>query len=70
MRRRLNHSQRVVNIPERTLEPPEDRRQVYADCIICGEPIKEFMDCYQFDSIGCICEACAEQAHRIEVTLD
>lgn len=57
------------NIPERSLEPPEDGRQVYADCVVCNESIKEYDDCYEFDNLGCICMTCATGALRIEVTL-
>ena len=57
------------DVPERSLEPPEDRRQVYADCVVCGEPIREYDDCYEFEFIGCICERCVSEARRVEVTL-
>lgn len=57
------------NIPERSLEPPEDGRQVYADCSICEESIKEFDDCVELPNHQCICMNCINKYTKLEVTL-
>lgn len=58
------------NIPERSLEPPADRRQVFADCVVCEKPIKEFDDCLDLPNVGYVCMHCVDKYKRIEVTLD
>ena len=58
------------NIPEKSLEPPADRRQVYADCDFCDEPIKEFDDCVELPNAPCICMRCIKKYTKLEVTLD
>ena len=55
------------DIPEPPLNPPERKRKVYADCLVCEEPIFEFEDCYEFNEPnlkGCICDRCAD-SHRM-----
>lgn len=58
-----------MNVPERSMIPPKDARQVYADCVVCNDSIKEYDDCYEFPNIGCVCMTCATRHLRIEVTL-
>ena len=60
----------MKRIPEMPLDPPEDRRAVVADCVICGAKIREYDDMWELPDVGCVCERCIEDAHRIEVTLD
>lgn len=57
------------NVPEKGLEPPEDRRQVYADCSVCEEPIKEFDDCVELPNQQCICMRCINKYTKLEVTI-
>lgn len=59
-----------MNIPERGLEPPEDRRKVVAECPICGEPIHEYDDCYDIPDLGLCCTRCIEATFVSEVTID
>lgn len=59
-----------MNIPEPSLNPPEDRRPVVATCEICGEPIKEYDDLWEIPGFGCVCERCIEESHRMEVSAD
>ena len=65
MKRIFNFS----NAPERGLEPPEDRRQVYADCDVCGESIKEFDDCVELPNHQHICMHCINKYTKLEVEI-
>lgn len=57
-------------IPEPSLDPPEDDRRVYGECVICEEDIMEYDDLYDIPSFGICCTRCIERARRIEVTID
>ena len=56
-------------VPERNLEPPEDRRQVYADCMVCDESIREYDECLELPDGQCICSKCVKKHTKLEVTL-
>lgn len=58
------------NIPERPLEPPEDQRPVFADCVCCDESIREYDDCVDLPNVGYVCMCCIKNNTKLEVTLD
>lgn len=58
------------DIPERPLDPPEDRRARVYRCAICGEDILEGDDYYNIPGLGPCCEPCIDDAHRYEAELD
>lgn len=57
-------------MPERSLEPPEDKRKIFATCKICEEPIKEGDDAWDIPDYGYCCAGCIKDARIIEVEVD
>lgn len=57
-----------MNIPERSLEPPEDRRKVCYVCACCGEEIREGDEYWDLRSagLGVLCERCVDDAHHYD----
>lgn len=53
------------NIPERPLEPPEDKRRVVYTCSCCGEPIYEGDEYWELCG-SYYCEACIDDAHHYD----
>lgn len=60
----------MMHVPELPLEPPEDRRPVYATCQVCEEPIRAGDDAWNIPNFGYCCERCIDDAHEIEVEVD
>lgn len=62
--------QTMFNIPEPNLEPPEDRRKIFASCPICEEPIREGDEAWDIPNYGYCCARCISDAHihEVEVT--
>lgn len=58
------------SLPERGLEPPEDRRKVFAECPICEEPIREGDEAWDIPNYGYCCASCMRDAHIVEVEVD
>lgn len=61
-----------MNIPERPLEPPGDKRAVCYTCSCCGDEIREGDEYWdlRFHGLGVICKACIEDAHRYDAELE
>ncbi len=53
-------------LPERSLEPPEDRRAVAYTCTCCGELIREGDEYWEIPGFGIFCEACVDDAHHYD----
>ena len=60
----------MYSIPEPSLEPPEDRRRVFASCPICEEEIREGDEAYDIPDYGYCCARCIKSAHICEVEVD
>lgn len=60
----------IFNCPEPSYEPPEDSRRVFADCIICEDPIREGDDAYDIPNYGYCCARCIRSAKISEVEVD
>lgn len=58
------------NIPERPLEPPEDKRAVVCRCIICEGEIREHDDYYNIPDLGPCCEECIEESKCYDAELE
>lgn len=58
------------NIPERPLDPPEDKRKRVYSCAICGDAIKEGDDYYEIPKLGPCCEGCIKESKRYEAERD
>lgn len=58
------------NFPERPLEPPEDKRPVFAICPICDDEIRAGDEAWDIPNYGYCCERCIKDAHIIEVEVD
>ena len=54
------------NIPERPLDPPEDKRACVYRCAICEEIIREGDDYYDIPGLGPCCEICIDDARRYD----
>ena len=59
-----------VTVPEKPIEPPKDSRRVYAECVCCGEYIRECDDCVDLLGFGYVCMTCIKQSTLREVTID
>ncbi len=57
-------------MPERPLDPPEDRRKTVFICKICEEPIREGDDYFDIPGLGPCCEECIGNAKRFDAELD
>lgn len=58
------------DIPERPLDPPEDRRAVVYRCRICDGEIREGDDYYNVPGLGPCCEECIDESKRYDAELD
>lgn len=58
------------DVPERPLDPPEDKRKRVYSCAICGWPILEGDDYYEIPELGPCCETCITEARRYGAELD
>ena len=58
------------DIPERDLNPPEDRRETVYRCMICDDPIREGDDYYEVPGFGPCCEGCIEESKKYDAELD
>lgn len=52
------------NVPERPLDPPEDR--IAFECEICGGDIYEGEEYYDIPDLGKCCANCINDAHRYD----
>ena len=57
---------RAFDLPERPLDPPEDRRARVFRCAICNEGIMEGDDYYEIPGLGACCEDCIDAAKRYD----
>ncbi len=57
------------DLPDRNLEPPEDRRRVVFRCAICEGPIREHDDYYDIPGLGPCCEECIEESKCYEAEI-
>lgn len=58
------------SIPEPNLNPPEDKRRVFASCTICDDDILEGDDAWDIPNYGYCCARCIKGARIIEVEVD
>lgn len=58
------------DIPERDLNPPEDKRLVVFHCEICGEEILEGDDYHDIPGYGPCCEDCIKESKRYDAELN
>lgn len=58
------------DIPERPLDPPEDKRKRVYSCAICNEDILEGDDYYDVPTLGPCCETCIEDSKCYDAELD
>lgn len=58
------------DIPERDLDPPEDRRRRVYSCAICEEAILEGDDYYDIPGLGPCCETCIEEARCLDAEME
>lgn len=53
----------MIDMPERSLEPPEDERKSLFTCDYCGEPIREYDVYYDIGDFK-YCETCIEESRK------
>ncbi len=58
------------NIPERSLDPPEDNRKTAYTCKLCGCAIKEGDEYYAIEGFGMCCETCISEAHHYDAEVE
>lgn len=60
-----------LNMLERALEPPEDRRRVCYTCSCCGGSIREGDEYWDLSHlIGYLCDRCVDDAHHYDAELE
>jgi hypothetical protein len=58
------------NVPERPLDPPEDKHKVVYRCRLCDGEIREGDDYYDIPDRGPCCEACIDDSKRYDAELE
>lgn len=58
------------DIPERPLDPPEDRRKVVYRCRLCDGEIREGDDYYHIEGVGPCCEECIKESKRYDAEME